>query len=142
MADWDRRFCYHLPIVKRATITAGQQEFLNLAIAALATLLTGVVGFALYAKNLLAAQCGFLAVALWIFFGVHFARRHRLLKEKTMGILTPTVLIAAILTTLPTMFLSGPIIGLSKLSGRCLTGRALSKMQPSVLSKRCGCPNS
>jgi hypothetical protein len=100
--------------VKRATITAGQQEFFNLAITALVTLLTGVVGFALYAQNLLAAQCGFLAAALWIFFGVHLARRHRLLKQKTMGILTPIVLVAAILTTFATMFLSGPIIGLRK----------------------------
>ncbi len=114
MADSDRGFCYHLPIVKRVTITAGQQEFLNLAVAALVTMLTGVVGFALYAKNLPAAQCGFLAVALWMFFGVHFARRHRLLKEKTMGKLTPILLTTAALTTFATMFLSGPIIGLSK----------------------------
>jgi uncharacterized membrane protein len=100
--------------VKPATITARQQDFINLASAALATIMIGISGFALYAKNLIAAQCGFLAAVLWIVLSVHLFHRYRLQKKKTMGILTPILLVAAILTTFGTILIAGPLIGVSK----------------------------
>ena len=90
-------------IVKPRKVPASEKEFFVYACVAISTVMLTIMAFALYAKNLLGAQYGFLSALLWIFAGFYFLHRYGVRKKRTIGIITPVIVLAAVLASFWTL---------------------------------------
>jgi len=80
-------------IVNQVNFPASRRKFVSSACETLSVLMFGFMAFALYAQKSQLALLWFLAAALSLMLGLHFERRFGLERKKTMGMLTPILLI-------------------------------------------------